>query len=497
MNDMSRLPVLSADGLTIVQPDGEVLLRDAALELHPGEVVLLVGAVGSGKSTLLRVLSGLVANGHSGWSISGRVATAAGGSINLAHGPSRAGAMVFQDDALFDDLTVRENIAIAASHAPGSSGVAETLVGALTRGIAPDSAVAAASGGQKQLVAIARTVIADPAILLFDEPNSGLDAGKVVRLTAMLEVIKREARRPLLITAHHVGHLLAIADRVIFLDPVAKQLVPLEKDVAVIDARLRASGLDYEPTAPASSVGIIRRRARSYWLWRFFRQYMWTLCFSPEALLYMALGGGLIGFVTTWFALRHFPLSNYLTPLFHQELLASIGVVQFRILIPLMTAVLLASRSGAIIAADLGHRVFSSQIDAMRNLRIPPHLYLSANLVVVTLLASIISVAFMLAIASFVSLVTWTHIFPTESASFWKDNFFRAVFRFNNPVPTGLGWVLGKTALCALAIGSVSVVLGLMRKSSVLDLNRAIAFAVVATVAAVLTIHTVVALLEF
>ncbi len=377
--------------------------------------------------------------------------------------------------------------------------MAETLVGALTRGIPPDGAVSAASGGQKQLVAIAARSLSDPPILLFDEPNSGLDAGKVVRLTGMLEVIKREARRPLLITAHHVGHLLAIADRVVFLDQAAKCLVPLEKDAAVIDARLRASGLDYEPTATAAAAGrrIVGRRSRTYWQWRFFRQYMWSLCFSPEALLYMALGGLLIGFVTTWFALRHFPLSSYLTPLFHQELLASIGFVQFRILIPLMTAVLLASRSGAIIAADLGHRVFSSQIDAMRNLRIPPHLYLGANIVAASLVASIVSVAFMLAISSFVSLATWTHIFPSESASFWKDNFFRAIFRFNNAMPVGLGWVLGKTALCALAIGAVSIMLGLTRKSSVLDLNRAIALAVVATVALVLTIHTAIAFLEF
>jgi ABC-type lipoprotein export system ATPase subunit/ABC-type transporter Mla maintaining outer membrane lipid asymmetry permease subunit MlaE len=497
MNDLSRLPVLSADGLTIEHPNGEVLLRDAALELYPGEVVLLVGAVGSGKSTLLRVLSGLIANGRSGWKVSGRIATATAGSIDLARGPCPAGGMVFQDDALFDDLTVRENLDIAASHAVGSSSVAETLVGALTRGIPPDGAVTAASGGQKQLVAVARTVIADPPILLFDEPNSGLDAGKVVRLTGMLEVIKREARRPLLITAHHVGHLLPIADRVVFLDPVSKRLVPLEKDAAVIDAQLRASGLGYEPASAASGLRILGRRSRAYWQWRFFRQYMWSLCFSPEALLYMALGGMLIGFVTTWFALRHFPLSSYLTPLFHQELLASIGFVQFRILIPLMTAVLLASRSGAIIAADLGHRVFSNQIDAMRNLRIPPHLYLGANIVAAGLVASIVSVTFMLAIASFVSLVTWTRVFPSESVSFWKDNFFRAIFRFNDPIPAGLGWVLGKTALCALAIGAVSILLGLARKSSVLDLNRAIALAVVATVALVLAIHTGIALLEF
>ena len=198
MNDRSRLPVVSAVGLTIEQPNGDVLLRDAALELYPGEVVLLVGAVGSGKSTLLRLLSGLIVNGRSGWTISGRVATASGGTIDLAREACPAGAMVFQDHALFDDLTARENIDIAASHARSRSAVAETLVGALTRGVPTDGVVSARSGGQRQLIAIARTVVADPQLLLFDEPNSGLDAGKVVRLAGILEVIKREARRPLL-----------------------------------------------------------------------------------------------------------------------------------------------------------------------------------------------------------------------------------------------------------------------------------------------------------
>ena len=410
--------------------------------------------------------------------------------------------MVFQHHALLDDLTVGENLDIAASHAESRSGVTEAVVGALTRGIPSDGAVSAKSGGQKQLVAIARTVVADRLILLLDEPNSGLDAGKVVRLTGMLDVIKREACRPLLITAHHVEHLLPIADRVVFLDAASKRLVPLVKDVTVIDARLRAAGLEPDPAAATAAGGeamprVVVQRSRAYWLWRFFRQYVWSLCLSPEALLYMALGGLLVGFVTTWFALRHFPLSSYLTPLFHEELLASIGFVQFRILIPLMTAVLLASRSGAIIAADLGHRVYSDQIDAMKNLRIPRHAYLSANIVAASLLSSIVGVAFMFAISSWISLATWARIFPDESPSFWKDNFYRAILRFDETIPVGLGWVLTKTAICAVAICAVSILLGLARKSSVLDLNRAIALTVVGTVALVLSIHTGIAFLEF
>src|SRR5579872_3709740 len=114
MNSSSTAPLLAVAGLTIEKPDGELLLRDVSFDLNPGEVVLLVGPVGSGKSTLLRILSGLQSNGQSGWKISGCL-IAGQRVIDLSHDAYRAGAMVFQSSALFDDLTVAENFDISAS----------------------------------------------------------------------------------------------------------------------------------------------------------------------------------------------------------------------------------------------------------------------------------------------------------------------------------------------------------------------------------------------
>ena len=509
MNERARMPVVSLVGVSIEQPNGDVLLRNASLKLDRGEVVLLVGRVGGGKSTLLRVLAGLLSNGQSGWTISGQLMVQGRPPVDLARETCAAGAMVFQDHALFDDLTVRENIDISATHAERRSGVGDRLADALVRGIPPDGSIGLGSGGQKQLVAIARTVISDPPVLLLDEPNSGLDAASTARLIGLLDAIKRDAQCPLLIAAHHVVDLLPIVDRVVLLDADKQSLVPLVPEAAVIEQRLREPGRADRRERPAADSALgddVRpragteaapRRSQLFWQWRFFRQYLWSLCFSPEALLYMALGGLLVGFVSTWFTFRHFPLSGFLTPLFHQELLASIGFIQFRILVPLMTGILLASRSAAIIAADLGHRVYSRQVDAMRNLRIPHHGYLSANIIAATLIASIIGVGFMFMISAWVSQVTWSFVFPDETRQLWRAQFFSAILKQDSPLPVGIGWLSAKTAICAVTIAAASIRLGGSAKTSVIDLNRGIAVAVVTAVALVLAIHTAIALVEF
>ena len=75
---------LAVDDLTIIRPDGEVLLRDGSLEIKPAELVLLVGPSGSGKSTLLLLLGGLLETGPSDWRVSGRL-TCGDESFDLAH----------------------------------------------------------------------------------------------------------------------------------------------------------------------------------------------------------------------------------------------------------------------------------------------------------------------------------------------------------------------------------------------------------------------------
>src|SRR5690606_28458650 len=127
--------------------------------------------------------------------------------------------LVFQDNALFDDLSVEENLRIAADHAPTGARVRDgDAILSLLSDVEPDQAISACSGGQKQRVAIARTLIAGRPVLVLDEPNSGLDIKSSRRLAGLIKSICTERAFPVIIVAHHVDDLLPFADKVLLLD---------------------------------------------------------------------------------------------------------------------------------------------------------------------------------------------------------------------------------------------------------------------------------------
>jgi ABC-type polar amino acid transport system ATPase subunit len=193
-----------------------------SLDVGAGEIVALMGTSGMGKSTVLRAIAAL--QPFSGGTISV-------GDFTLRAGPvppeSRLGelrarvGMVFQSHALFGHLTVLENLTLAPVH---------------SRGWAPDRATAAAraileslgiaglaasfpgeiSGGQAQRVAIARSLVLDPQLLLMDEPTSALDPDRRVALGSVLRGLTDHGRA-LLIATHDTEFARACADRIVIL----------------------------------------------------------------------------------------------------------------------------------------------------------------------------------------------------------------------------------------------------------------------------------------
>ncbi|MBB4264454.1 ATP-binding cassette domain-containing protein [Roseospira visakhapatnamensis] len=503
-------PALSVHGLTLGTPDGRHLLENAALTLAPGEILLLTGPSGCGKSTLLRALAGLARPGDV---LAGTLVVAGHPSVDMAAAPGQAGvgALVFQTLGLFEELTVAENLAIVADHGGARAGPAADMARALVADLPPDRSPRALSGGQQQRVAIARTVLADRPVLLFDEPNAGLDGAAARALAALIARVARDLGRGVIIVAHHLDPFLPHAGQVLFMDPETRRLEPLPAERAAIEARLlTAADRDRHPpppptngndgrdhdAPPASPAAAVRAPWRRRWIGRYLREYLWSLAFRPAAVLYMGLAAVLVGFVTTWFTIQTMPYRTVLSPLILNDVLAGLGALLYRVLIPLITAILLAARAGAIVAADMGHRTHATQILAMRNLRLPERPYLWGTVTATTTVAALVYAFGLFGLASLTSAIVFAGLLDGEMDR-WARHFFSQLVDADRWIPRGTGWVVVKMVLSAGAIAATALVQGLRPKLTGLDINDGISAAVTTALGSVLAIHALVALAEF
>ena len=405
--------------------------------------------------------------------------------------------------ALFDEFSYYENMAIAAHH----SGASDQDVIALAKALLPEQIdlndpAHMGSGGQQQRVAIAQTLLSNRPILLLDEPNSGLDVTASRNVAQLVRKISQSTGKPAIIIAHHFHEFVEVADKIVLLDPNTKTLRTLKPDAKALERKLEAfSEIEKIPEIPRMGTAAADPPAAAgfkiRWLAKYFRHYLWILCFSPSMIIYMSLGGVLVGFVSTWFTFKYLPFAEFLTPLLHDDTLAGIGFVQCRILIPLVVSLLLAARNGAIIAADLGYWVNRKQIVAMQNLNIPHRVYIHFTILVTLVLSSLLMTAMSLGISAWVTMETWSILFPDSSLHVWRESYFSSLTIGDGIVPDGTGWVLAKIIGSAAAIGFAGLVFGLAEKGSVVDINRGIAQAIVASVSLLLIIHTTVSIIEF
>lgn len=150
-------------------------LRNVALSVRPGEIVVMLGANGAGKSTLLKAVAGLVPHdGQAVVRLSGQdiAATPAHRIVELGI------ALVPEGRGIFGDLTVRENLRLGAYARRARKTETATLERVLALfprlGERLDQTARTMSGGEQQMVAIGRALMSRPAILLLDEPSLGL-----------------------------------------------------------------------------------------------------------------------------------------------------------------------------------------------------------------------------------------------------------------------------------------------------------------------------------
>lgn len=517
---MSTQPTsMTVEGLELVTPDGRTLVKGAGFSLAPGELVLLVGPSGSGKSTLINVLSGLLGDDGSAWRVAGTLRENDHRHYDLSREVCDIGGLVIQGNALFDDLTAAQNLGIAIDHGGAPNEDLSQRLAGLLQDIVPDHNVASLSGGQRQRVAIARTLLAQRPLLLLDEPNSSLDRYAARKLGELIKNLCREMGRPALVVAHHFDDLLPLADRVLVLNPVEARLRELPPDRKKVEAALLAIGKasdtertgEAKPTADAPApaippvappqdspwLGRMRRRPVSRWFLNYMREYFWILCGSPLTLLYVLSGALIVGFVTMWFGFNYDLLGDYMRSFVHDEALMGIGFIEATIVVPLICSILMVARNNAIITADIGNRVYSSQFRAMRNLHIPGQTYLVAAILVNVVIGALLLIALSVGIASWSSYLTWKYLFPDQPFELWQEHFFRIFVDRPDILLRNIGWVLLKTLLGTVMATLFAIQAGLGQKQSVIEINYAIARSIVIGVTVTLLIHASIAVLQF
>lgn len=195
------------------------VLKGINMEIHKGEVVVVIGPSGSGKSTFLRCLNLLEEPCSGDIVFEGTSIMNKNSDINKLR--EKIG-MVFQQFNLFPNMTVLNNITLAPMKVKKiNKDEAEEIANKLLKRIGLSDKVNSypsnLSGGQKQRIAIARALAMSPDVMLFDEPTSALDPEMVGEVLQVMKELANEGMTMVVVT-HEMGFAKEVADRVIFMD---------------------------------------------------------------------------------------------------------------------------------------------------------------------------------------------------------------------------------------------------------------------------------------
>ena len=203
------------------------VLHGVSISVDDGEFVILVGPSGCGKSTLLRMVAGLESVTSGELRIDGRV-------VNDVPPKERDIAMVFQNYALYPQMTVAKNMSFSLELArrPKEEITEKVNKAADILGLKPllERYPRQLSGGQRQRVAMGRAIVRDPAVFLFDEPLSNLDAKLRVQMRAEIKSLQQRLASTTLYVTHDQIEAMTMADKIVVMHDGAVEQVgsPLE-----------------------------------------------------------------------------------------------------------------------------------------------------------------------------------------------------------------------------------------------------------------------------
>jgi ABC-type transporter Mla maintaining outer membrane lipid asymmetry ATPase subunit MlaF len=213
-------PIIELTDVSLAFGD-HVVLDGLSLAIPPGQITVIAGRSGAGKSTLLKVMMGLLRPDRGRVVVFGRDLSAVS-PVELVELRKRM-AMVFQNYALFDALSVEENVEFGLREhthlrGPEIERLARELLATLglhgSEALLPE----ALSGGMRRRVGLARALVANPEVVLLDEPTTGLDPIMVEKVDELIALAKARYELTSVIVSHDLASIRRLADRVAILD---------------------------------------------------------------------------------------------------------------------------------------------------------------------------------------------------------------------------------------------------------------------------------------
>ncbi len=201
--------------------DGQIVLSDVSFELKKGENLVILGKSGSGKSVLIKCIVRLLKSDNGTINVLGQDVSTLN-TKNLGELRKKIG-FLFQSGALYDSMTVKENLEFVLHRMESKlteEEMAERIHDALENvGLANvlDKMPSQLSGGMRKRISLARTVVVNPLIMLYDEPTTGLDPVTSAEISLLINEVKKKYKTSSIIITHDIECARTTADRVIML----------------------------------------------------------------------------------------------------------------------------------------------------------------------------------------------------------------------------------------------------------------------------------------
>jgi ABC-type polar amino acid transport system ATPase subunit/ABC-type transporter Mla maintaining outer membrane lipid asymmetry permease subunit MlaE len=509
---------------------GKTLLKDASAGFPAGKLTLILGCSGVGKSLLLRILAGLMDEDHPAIKYGGAIefTTAEGTTIDRDH-MKHPVAVVFQNFALFDELTPSENIEIAIEHSSDTKTTHAAAKQTATRllhdlGVPSDRPTSVLSGGQQQRLAISRAIGMQTDVVLYDEPTSGLDTNTAKQVAELIRDTQTKFQRTSIIVTHDYAGLQHIADHVVLLNHHNRTLqnvprdqwselptllgTPPEVDAVIVEHHSIPSRVLTICQLALSTSGefveqLLLLPLALLPMWRSFRwgrRITWhylKLVAGWSAWFYISIAGMIIGFVAQDFIFRYLPFRQYTEPLLIENLLHATGFSLYRFLVPILCTILIAARSGAAVAADVGSKVYGNQLDAMKTIGMDPWRTVRTPILYAFLIGTPLLTFLSYGVASLTSAVAFLATHASEGVGFWDFHFHKELRLPGTIFYKGTGWLFAKLLTSAVGIALIAWKCGTSPKQSAPDISKGVTQTILWSTLFTLMTHFVFSLLEF